>query len=251
VNPPWAVLFLLPLQPLSLELGVLLQLIFYFVILVGLIYKFGGKTPFWTLLIVVTSPLALDNAVELNIDWLVGLGLLVPPAFSAPLLLIKPQNALGYLLSFKWKDAVRWLIGLLLTILLSFALWGNWLEAWLRQTDSKLVVQAVNMAPMHWLGVVPSILMGLGLLVAACRLPLPDAASHAKKSSWHRPDALLSILAGMCFVPYLAGYSLLLALTLIAIRYPRLALLISVAMWLALVATLNNYGFFAPGGVQI
>lgn len=255
VNPPWTVLFLLPLQPFSLGGGVMLQLIIFFVCLVGLIHRFGGKTPFWTMLIVVTSPLALDNAIELNIDWLVCLGLLVPPAYSAPLLLVKPQLALGYLLSFKWEDLIRWLMVLLITITLSLMIWGNWLPAWVRNITTILRL-AVNMAPMSWAGTIPALVLCGLLMILAFRHAYQmqrqqDAPQPTEKHRLHPPDALLSILAGMCLVPYLATYSALLPLTLIAIRYPRLALVISLALWLTLLSILYNYGFFAPGGVRI
>ena len=96
-NPPWTAALLAPFGLLPLELSALLQIGLYFAILTGVIYKFGGS--FKTVLIVFTSFMALDSAIELNVEWLVALGLLVPAALSGPLLLVKPQIALGYGLS--------------------------------------------------------------------------------------------------------------------------------------------------------
>ncbi len=217
VNPPWTMVFLAPLRLLPLEGAVLTQMLIYFLTLTALMQKFGRGQVRLAAAVALTSPLALDTALELNIDWLVCLGLLVPPAYSAPLLLVKPQNALGYLLSFNRRDLIRWLIVTLTVVLISFVVWGNWVQGWIDNTQSKLVVWAINVAPAALIGAPASLVIGALLAAAALR----------------RRDPVWGILAGTCFVPYLAGYSAMLPFALIGARFPRAALLVSLALWLA------------------
>src|SRR5689334_14249372 len=105
VDPPWTAILLAPFALLPLPLAVLIQLCLYFVIITAIIFKFGGNAK--TVLLVLLTFIALDSALELNVDWLVYLGLLVAPAFSGPFLVIKPQDALGYWLTLKRHDFVR------------------------------------------------------------------------------------------------------------------------------------------------
>lgn len=216
VNPPWTMLFLWPFSLPPFEIAVLLQLIVLLAAIIGVIFKFGDRqSTRLASLIVLTSPFALDNALQLNIDWIVVVALLLPPAYCAPLLLTKPQNAIGYLLSLKWPQLVRWTAITLGLVLISFVLWGNWPLEWLENSNEKLVVWQINIAPNAFLGYPLAIILGIIVLVLALR----------------RRDPVLSILAGMCFVPYLASYSAILPFALIAARLPRLAALISVTIW--------------------
>ena len=50
--------------------------------------------------------------------------------------------------------------------------------------------------------------------------------------AFRRRDPVLSILAWLFFVPYIKIYSLLLPLALLAVRWPRFALLVSAVMWI-------------------
>ncbi|MCU0495912.1 MAG: hypothetical protein MUF87_01020 [Anaerolineae bacterium] len=216
VNPPWTMFFLWPFSLPPFEIAVLLQLIVLFVGIIGVIFKFGSpRSARLASLIVLTSPFALDNALQLNIDWIVVVSLLLPPAYCAPLLLTKPQNAIGYLLSFKWSEWVRWTWITLGLILLSFVLWGNWPLEWLENSNQKLVVWQINIAPNAFLGYPLAVILGVIVLFFALR----------------RRDPVLSILAGICFVPYLASYSAILPFALITVRLPALAAVISVTIW--------------------
>lgn len=92
-NPPWAAVLLFPFSQMPLALAVLVQLCLYFAILTGVIFKYGGGIH--TVALTLTSFIAFQSTIELNIEWLVYLGLLLPPALSGPFLLIKPQNRLA------------------------------------------------------------------------------------------------------------------------------------------------------------
>jgi hypothetical protein len=213
VNPPWTAILLAPFGLLSLELSTLIQLCLYFAILTGVIFKFGGSTRI--VLLALTSFFALDAALELNIDWLVCLGLLVPPMLSGPFLLVKPQNAFGYWLSFKWRDFIRAAIVVNITLVISLVLWGAWPLQWWEAIQHNTLGRFYNLAPMGLLPVPVSITIGLALGVYAFR----------------RRDPVLSILAGLFFVPYITLYALLPSFALFAVRFPRIALLISVVIW--------------------
>jgi hypothetical protein len=210
-NPPWTAVLLIPFGLLPLPLSLLVQLGLYFAILTAITFKYKGS--FWSALLALTSFIAFDSALELNIDWLACLGLLVPAAWSGPLLLIKPQVALSVWISFKRRDLVRALIVALLTFLASLVLWGDWLTRLPGYVSSQLRWEA-NIAPLALLPAPVAVPISLGWI------------------AFRRRDPVLSILAGIFFVPYIKFYSLLLPLTLLAVRWPRLVLLVSVVMWI-------------------
>jgi hypothetical protein len=219
-NPPWALLPLIPFSFLSLPLATLIQMLIYFGLLAAVITRFGGGLG--AVALTLTSPLALDAAINLNIDWLVAFGLLVPRPWSAPLLLLKPQNALGYLLSFGRRDLVRWVLVALVTVLLSLLLWGAWPLAMLEASRRYSVAWQINLAPQSVIGVPLALVIGLALAFTAYR----------------RRDPVIGILSGLFFVPYIGSYSLLLPFGLVAARWFRPALIVGLALWIALFALL-------------
>jgi hypothetical protein len=222
-NPPWAALLLAPFGLIarsSTALAVLAQLFLYWLGLALLVRKLAGepRRGLRAYLIAMTSPFALDAALNLNIDWIVVYGLLLPAAYSGPLLLVKPQNALGYVFALTHRQRVRWLTVVLVVFLLSLAIWGPWPLDWIPDANSKIVVLNVNFAP--WSVITPYLSIPIGLVLGwfAAR----------------RRDPILAILAGAFFFPYIAFYTLLLHFTLIAIRWPRAALIISLALWVVI-----------------
>ncbi len=213
-NPPWTAILLAPFSVLPLSFAVLIQLCLYFAILTLVIYKFGGDLR--TVLLVLTSFIALDSALELNIEWLVCLGLLVPAAYSGPLLLIKPQTAFGVWLSFKRSELVRAILVTLVVLLISLLVWGVW---------PLRVADFMQRNPPGWeFNIAPLVLMpwfisiGIGLVLGW--------------RAFRRRDPVLGILCWLFFVPYLKFYALLPYFAVFAIRYWRVALLISVVIWL-------------------
>jgi hypothetical protein len=105
INPPWTAGLLLPFAWLPLKVSTLLQTCLYFAILTSVIFRFNGTLR--GVLIALSSFMAFDAVVELNIDWPVCIGLLVPPAFSGLFLFIKPQLALGCYFSLKRSQLVQ------------------------------------------------------------------------------------------------------------------------------------------------
>jgi hypothetical protein len=195
LNPPWVVFLLTPFAMLPLTLGVLAQMILNFVGLALVMRKYGATGKWFVL--AALSPFAFNTMFEINIDWLVVWALLVPPAYSASLLLAKPQNAIGYVLGFRWHELVRWMLIILLLLVASFVIWGDWLSAWMQSNERSPVAVLVNMAPQSIIGTLPSLIIGCLLAIYA----------------WRKHDGVLGIFAGIFFVPYIASYSMLLPFT--------------------------------------
>jgi hypothetical protein len=212
-NAPWTPVLLIPFNLLPLHLATLAQICLYFAILTAAIFKFGGSQK--TVLIALSSFVAFDAALELNVEWLVALGLLVPQTWSGPLLLVKPQVAPGYVLSFTRRQ-LAYSGGLLLAVLLlSLAVWPGW-PLHMRDAAAPLTGRDYNLAPMAFLTVFISPVIGAALAWRAIK----------------RRDPIVGVLAGLFFVPYIAFYSLLIPFALAAVRWPRPALLVSGVMWL-------------------
>ncbi len=219
-NPPWAMVFLIPFDPMPVELATLVQISLYFVLLAGVVYKFGGTK--WSLLVALTSLLAVDTALEINIDWMVCIGLLVPAMWSAPFLMVKPQAAFGYVFSFRRRDFIRASIVGLVVILAALVIWGNWpLDLWNNMQEYQTNV-LVNLAPINILTLPVSLIIGIILSIYAFR----------------RRDPILCTVAGLFFVPYTAPNSVLIIFTLLACRWPRIVLLVSAVSWFVVIRLL-------------
>lgn len=223
-NPPWAAALLAPFSWLPLSLSALAQLALYFVLLTLIIHKFGGGRS--AVLLTLTSFIALNSATELNVEWMVCIGLLVPTRWSLPFLLIKPQTALGYVLSFRWRD---WVYAVLYALIFGFfalLLWGHLIPQMIDQAaKASGMLRAFNAAPMALIGAPLSLV--IGILLAGFGL--------------RRRDPALGILAGMFFMPYLALYGMLLHLALLATRAPRAALIASLVIWVIFGGMLSQH----------
>lgn len=226
VNPPWALVILAPFNLLPLAGAVLAQMMLYFALLAGVIVRFGGgHTPrrrWLALFAVLLSPLALDTALEINIDWIVALGLVLPPAYSGPFLLVKPQDATGIIFSYRWRDFVRWVGVTAAVMLASFVIWGDWVNALIANSRQYPVSWSINLAPQAIIGLPLALLAGAALLLYAFR----------------RRDPVVAALAGLFFVPYLASYSAMVPFTLAAARWPRVMFIVTVALWVAVITVL-------------
>lgn len=213
---PWTAVIFYPLALLPVRVAVLVQMILYFVLLALLIFRYGGR--WWTVLLVLTSSLAYDTALEINLEWVTVIGLLVPPVLSGPFLLVKPHQALGAWLAYRWRD-ILW-SGVLVFVIMavSLVIWPNWvdgmLHAWFNNTLGEWGSR-VNMAfsqiiprPMSW---------GIGLALAFLAV--------------RRRDVVLAVVAWQFFVPYVTFYGLMPVFALVATRWPWVALAISLAAW--------------------
>ena len=215
---PWGNLFLIPFDPLPLPSAALGMVLVYFLLIAGIVYRFGGGRA--ALLVALTSILAVDTAIEINLDWIVCIGLLVPAQWSAPFLMVKPQTALGYVLSFTRRQFVRATIVALVVLLLSFLIWGFWLIPLLENIQRWETNALVNIAPMVLLPRLVSFAIGIALALYALR----------------KHDPVIATAAGVFFVPYIAPTSFLLTFALLSVRFTRVALLASGVIWLVVLA---------------
>ena len=218
VNPVWVVPLVYPFRWLTLELSTLIQAIIYFVALALVIIKYGGDRR--AIIITLFSYTSLDAVLQMNVDWMVIMGMLLPVWASGPFVFIKPQIGLGYYLGMTPRDWRRAAILILLVGLVSLLIWGWWLEPMLINIRDFILGQPYNIAPMEYLGIV-SILIGILLGIMAFR----------------RKDVPMGVLAGLFFTPYIAAYSLPLMLGMLAIRWQRLALIFTLSYWLVIAIT--------------
>lgn len=218
VYPPWVAVLLFPFSWMPVALAVLIQLELYFLFLTLIIFRFGGDLRGG--LLTLTSYMVFDLSMETSIDWVPYAGLLVPAFFSGPLLLTKPQIALGAWIGYRPSQLIRALLGTILILLISYLIWGFWLpdmwEAVQKYTLPDAYYGQFNLAPITLLPMPLSILIGLGL---------------AGRAFW-RKDVILGIFAWLFFVPYIPFYSLILYFALMTIRLPLLAKIIYGCTWL-------------------
>ncbi len=154
--------------------------------------------------------------MELNIDWIVLLGLLVPPTWSGPFLLIKPQDALGVVITYRRRTILRMAAVTLGLLVVTLLIWGAWPPAMWNAIRAYSLGRSFNLAPVSLMPWPLSIAIGLIMAFYAIR----------------RRDRAVSILAWLFFVPYITLYSLLLPFALLTFKSARLALIISVVMWI-------------------
>lgn len=230
IYPPWAAVVFTIFSHMPFIVATLVQICLFFAILTAVILKFKGGMG--AAIITFTSFIMFDAVLELNIEWLIYLGLLVPPQWSGPFLIIKPQSAFGYWLGLRKYELVWLLIVLLLTILVSLVIWGAWPLPMLEEIRTHTLASAyysINIAPLSFLPV--PIALAIGVITAVL--------------SVRRHDPAMGILAGLFFVPYITLYSLPLPFAIVAIRWPRWALLISVVMWVVYGGVIARYYLLA------
>lgn len=248
-NTPWALLFLLPFNFVPFEIAILLQGLIYHMALTIIVFKFSpakldDKSQKIAALAILLSPFVADFAVEINNDWIPTLGLLVPPAWSAPFILAKPQNAIGYFFSFDWKTLVRAVLIGSVTMVLSFFIWGfDWVLRAYNSIQRDSLGISFNAAPMsiEGFGVLPSILVG-SLLIVYVLYRVHIASKNRPISEREQRDlALYAVVGGLFFVPYIAGYSLALMYALLCAKVPRIMLAATVLLWIVLIPLLSSF----------
>ncbi len=215
-NPPW-VLVLLPHAMLPLRLGNAANLLLNIILIVVAVRLAGGGR--MALMLTLTSPVFFDLARTNNVDWIPLLGLLLGPALGLPLLAVKPQ-ALGGAGVIWAVDALRrrdWRVFLPFAVVVgvSFA-WGFW-PARLNLPHEVMW----NFAPWPW-----GVPLGGWLLYRAIK----------------QNDPYLGAASTPFLVPYIAPYSVVGLLGIVAARWPRVAQVIWVALWMYLIVTVRRGG---------
>jgi hypothetical protein len=97
-NPPWALLPVIPFAILPERLG---NALWASCTLFGFGYvsrKMGAS--WWITILFLALPEILYNTIQLNVDWLVALGFILPPQIGLFLIMLKPQ--VGAFLALFW-----------------------------------------------------------------------------------------------------------------------------------------------------
>jgi hypothetical protein len=186
-NPPWALIPLIPFALMPPTLGnaficLLTLLSFGFVV-----YKMGGKAS--VIILFLLLPQTLYNLSQVNVDWLVALGFLMPPQIGLFFILIKPQ--LGVFLALFWlieawrkgqiREVARIFGPVSFAFLLSFLIFGPYLQ------NASFMVEYPGTS--FWPLSIP---VGLALLIISIRSRKPG----------------LSIACAPLLTPYIMPYSL-------------------------------------------
>lgn len=167
-NPPWTLLFLLPFALLPPEVGRAAMLLVGFSGFAYFALAKGARPVVLGLFLI--SPPVLHSLINSGIDWLVLLGLLMPPQIGLFFVVIKPQIGVAVVIFWLveawrkggWREAVRVFWPVTLLTLISFVIFGLW----------PLQMAVVNLDESVWWNATfwpASIPVGLALLVAAIR----------------------------------------------------------------------------------
>ena len=133
-NVPWAILPILPFTLLPIEVGRAAFMLFSLLAFAYIARKLGAS-PLVTGIFVMSPPV-LHCLLNANIDWLTLLGFILPPQIGLFFIAIKPQTTfvVGIFWFFEaWrkggvKEVLRVFLPVTVTLLLSFALFGFWIE---------------------------------------------------------------------------------------------------------------------------
>ena len=190
-NPPWALIPIIPFAILPEQLGHALLGAFTLFSFAYVALQYDAKL--LTLIFFLSMPLTLYNAVQLNVDWLMAWGLLLPPQLGLFFVLVKPQ--LGVFLAFYWfiealksggaKHVFKVFAPVSIAFLLSFALFGNYFQ--------RATVVFNESDKTFWPASIP---VGLAILIISFR---------TKKAE-------LSLSASLLLSPYIQPYSIPLAI---------------------------------------
>ncbi|MFC1960208.1 hypothetical protein ACFLYO_05820 [Chloroflexota bacterium] len=228
VNVPWTVFFLVPFAWMPPQLAILVQAVLYFMLLATLVFKFKGGL--WAVGITFASALAFDAVIELNLEWIVVIGLLVPRTWSGPFLAVKPQVALGAWFGFEWRELALAILVTLVVVGVSLLVWPGWPQAmWANIQANTLGGRGVNVNISFVKGLTPWISFPIGTVLAFF--------------SFRRKDVLLGIIAWQFFVPYATFYGYLFILALVAARWWWVALLFTIVFWIPYSQVLLAYFF--------
>jgi hypothetical protein len=186
-NAPWLLIPFIPLAFLS-DIPSVLLIWFIAVLCVIFVARKLGASPL-TITILLLSPALGYELFVTNLNWLIAVGLILPPQFGLFLLLAKPQ--LGMVVALFWlveswrTEGIRKVIKIFapvaLTLLVSLMIYGLW------------PLHAIWLKDSHWnVSMFPESI-GIGLLLTY----------HALKS--HKIG--LAILASPFFAPYVGFHS--------------------------------------------
>ena len=210
--------FALPHSLLSLDISNAINLTLNILVICAVAYKYAGKQWHIAVAITMTSPMSTILLMNNNIDWIPLSAFLVADWFAYPLLAMKPNVLAGAaLIRFKRNSSLTALIPLIVMLIASVLIWGDW---W-TQLGHGLTGAAWNFAPFPYM-----IPVGLFLLWKA----------------WRSEDEIIAACATPFLVPYFAPYSLTGLHVLLASRYRRAAIWLWCFSWWFVIIAANKMG---------
>jgi len=210
-------LLLVPHIWLPLRLANAVNLMLNFSIPMVLMYKY--RVGIIGILAVYLCPPFFVQMTTNNIEWLPLVGFLLPPVVGTALIAVKPQALGGVVLIWIKRRGLKVLVLLPIVALVTVAVWGLTPLRVIQQAKTNEMVW--NYAP--WPVLIP---VGLWLLWTA----------------WREDDEFLAAGATPMLVPYIAGYTLPVTITVVACKYPKLAAGITVLLWWMVVVENRRYG---------
>lgn len=211
-NPPWVFLLLSPLAALPESLGAAAMAVVTFAAFGLAAARLKAKP--YVVAIFLLSPFIFNNARNGNIDWIVALGVTLPPQIGLFFVLAKPQIGLGIALFWlfeawregRLREVVRVFAPVSIAMGLSIIPYGLWMS------------HSTNLATLDpaWNGSLwpLSIPIGIALLVTALRSRNINPA----------------IASSSFLTPYLAIHSWSIA-TLALLRDPVVLICVNVVLW--------------------
>jgi len=186
-NPPWALIPLMPFALLPERLGWALLASTTFFAFAFTAHRMGAR--WYVILILLTLPQTLYNGLQVNVDWLVALGFLMPPKIGLFFIMMKPQLgaplALLWLIeSWReggWRRVLQTFMPITIAFLISFAIFGFYPMG----SEGLVLLEGKTFWPF-------SIPLGIALIVLSVRY---NNRGHA-------------IFSAPFISPYIQGYSL-------------------------------------------
>ncbi len=201
-NPPWALLPIIPFVLLPERIGNALYSAFSLFSLGFVLNKLNVR---WYLVIAYfLLPQTLYTALQVNIDWLVAIGFLLPAQFGLFFVLLKPQ--IGVFLAIYWfvealknggvKKVVKIFSPVAVTFLLSFLIFGIYFT----KSRSMVFENGKTMWPF-------SLPFGMVMLITAIKHKDKGLAMFSSPllSPYFQPYSFPIILIGILNNPFLAS----------------------------------------------
>ena len=210
-NAPWTVIALIPFALFPEQVGRVLLIFVGLIAYAYIAYRLGGSK--WAIVAIMLSPPVMHNMLNGNIDWLVLLGLVMPPQVGLLFIVIKPQIGVAVVIFWlveSWRiggyrQTIKVFWPVVCATILSLLLYGLWP---LRARVEVDLWWNASLWPV-------SLPVGLALLVTSLR----------------KRDISYAIGASPCFAPYILFHSWVTALFAIVSSTPETIAAV-VGLWL-------------------
>lgn len=214
INPPWAAVILEPFSMFPISVSVYIQLSIYFIAIALIVRKYGGSI--LSVVIVLSSFVAFDNAIELNVDWISCIGIIAPVWLGAIFLPIKPQLPMSYFLTLRLNQIIIATGSIICFSIVVMAIWGFWPNDVAYAIQHNIAGQWANIAPMYHIPVIMSVFIGITGIVYGMK----------------KGDPVIIMISWIFFVPYIKLYSLLVYMALSSAKWPVATAIVSILMWI-------------------